>query len=250
MSMTDRAAIRRMLDHLSELAEDASLTGKLRDGAPDAVRKYNAILTTLRSDHDLPAELFEPLPLDAGWDRLGVDAHLLSGFLEGDDNGKHRHLHGGQPGDVGALVALAPFLNSDDLARLIEERIADGLPFDEGVLIALAPFVGSDALGRMLRNRLRRARGPESAPGKPVVPATPEAPVAPPSPDVHAVVTPEPTIAPDPLIELEAEAGRHARRDEPDLETLLTSLRDPALQNDRRQEILDQIAVVMATRQD
>ncbi|MCW5943901.1 MAG: hypothetical protein KIS66_16850 [Fimbriimonadaceae bacterium] len=246
MSNIDRAALRRMLTNLADMADDATLTGKLRDAAQEAAKKYNTVLATLHAEADLPEGLFEPLPEDAGWDRLGVDARLLAGYLDDDRKGRHRHGPEDAPGDLGALVALAPFLNSDDLARLVEERIADGLPFDEGILIALAPFVGSDALGRMIRTRLRRGRSPGAVPVAPEAPKAPEAPHEP-----VAVVPPAPVRppVPDPVDELEAEAARHVPPG-PDLETLLTSLRDPYLDAGHRQEILDQIAVVMATKQD
>lgn len=87
--------------------------------------------------------------------------------------------------DPGVLVAMAPFLDSDDLAALVMEHIEDGGEFDEGLLVALAPFLGSQTLGRLVRARMKRRPVRPEAPPAPEPPAPPAAPEEPRIPEAY-----------------------------------------------------------------
>lgn len=107
--------------------------------------------------------------------------------------------------DPGVLVAMAPFLDSDDLAALVMEHMEDGGEFDEGLLVALAPFLGSQTLGRLVRARMkRRTLRPEAppAPEPPAPPAPPEEPRIPeayPAPQTASIPSSQPNWSSAPV---------------------------------------------------
>lgn len=130
----------------------------------------------------------DDFPLDEDDDEVPSDDEGRDyGFIFGEGLGrklkklrKLKHLkHVVGPGrgikDPGVLVAMAPFLDSDDLAALVMEHMEEGGDFDEGLLVALAPFLGSQTLGRLVRSRMKRK------PARPEAPSAPEPP-APPAP--------------------------------------------------------------------
>lgn len=96
---------------------------------------------------------------------------------------------GGRLQDPGVLVAMAPFLDAEDLAAMVTAHMETGGEFDEGLLVALAPFLGSQTLGRLVKQRMMRTRGsvPEP-PQAPVPPQAPEAPAAPTDEPEHVYV--------------------------------------------------------------
>ncbi len=79
--------------------------------------------------------------------------------------------------DPGILVAMAPFLDAEDLASMVTAHMESGGEFDEGLLVALAPFLGSQILGRLVKARMMKGRAP-TPPEPPAPPAEPE-PVVP-----------------------------------------------------------------------
>jgi hypothetical protein len=117
--------IRRLLGQIYRMAEHASLSGALANGAPDAVEKYNLILRHLESKGYDVSVLFPPLPEDSSFDRVGVAARLLEGYLAEDAEerpGKHTS-HGPQVviGNMSGLEELK------DLGKTIRENIAEAL---------------------------------------------------------------------------------------------------------------------------
>lgn len=104
---------------------------------------------------------------------------------------------GGRLQDPGILVAMAPFLDSEDLAAMVTAHMEAGGEFDEGLLVALAPFLGSQTLGRLVKQRMMRGRVP-AAPQAPQAPQAPEpqqAPAAPQEPEYQPHYEPEASLA-------------------------------------------------------
>lgn len=107
---------------------------------------------------------------------------------------------GGRLQDPGVLVAMAPFLDSEDLAAMVTAHMEAGGEFDEGLLVALAPFLGSQTLGRLVKARMMRGRAPAApqAPQAPTAPQAsepPQAPAAPEEPEYQPHFEPEATLA-------------------------------------------------------
>jgi hypothetical protein len=74
--------LRRLLREIADLAQHSSLTGSLQNGAPSAVRRYNAVLSQLEQQGMVPDGLFQPLADGTGFDELGVESALLAGYLK------------------------------------------------------------------------------------------------------------------------------------------------------------------------
>lgn len=114
--------LRRLLRGVGELSEHASLSGALSTGAPEAVRHFNRALSRL---HDLGVDtggLFDALPEDAGFDRLGVCARLLSDYLRDDE----RERAGAAPSVViGNLAGLEELEQLGEIGKEVRVRIAD-----------------------------------------------------------------------------------------------------------------------------
>lgn len=209
--------IRRLLQSLLEIAEESSLTGVFSGGAESAVRRYNAILEHLEDHGHLPDDVFEPLPTDqTGFDRLGIEIKLLLGYLEEDGHGEpHRDRAKGAEW----LIGIAPFVDRDELTKMVEDQISKGVRIHEGALIALAPFMERRSLGKLL-NRILSGEAPEppEAPEAPEPPETPEAPEPPEEPRAPKAV----------VVQDEAAAQ---------LQRLSAELANPDLSADRRAEI-------------
>lgn len=189
-----------MLRQLAETAEHASLTGALQDGESAAAQRYNATLRHLAQQSAVPEGLFTPLDSGAGFGQIGVEARMLLGFLEGETAAKPGP---GLPpigtADMGLLVRLAPFMDGDDLGRLLREQLQRGARIDPGILTALAPFVDSDALGAMVREVFSNPASPPTPPSPP----SPPSPVTPmPDEPVWSDVTPAPADPIDRIIEI------------------------------------------------
>lgn len=166
--------LKRLLREIADMAEHATLTGAYAGGAPEAARKVNAIYVMLNEEGKVPKGLFDRISPDADWSTVGVQARLLSTMIDGNGGRAHHHKHAADDeGDPGILVALAPFLNQQDLAQMVEAKLKSKQPFDEGILVALAPFIGSDLLGRLVREKFVHRPEPP-APPEPPTPPTPE----------------------------------------------------------------------------
>src|SRR4051812_19413242 len=122
MSKSQLEAARRMLRELSELAEHASLTGAMEGGAGRAAARYNSCLETLEDEDSVPHGLFSKIDeRTAEFGQIAVDARLLLATLNGDNEdeddddcdrrGRHRDRDRKGKSGVGALIALAPFLD-------------------------------------------------------------------------------------------------------------------------------------------
>ena len=85
--------VRRLLNALSDLARESSMTGSLKKGARAAVRQYNGLLDHLTQTSGIPGEtspvpegLFAHLDEDEdSMDDLGVACVLLNAYLDEDD---------------------------------------------------------------------------------------------------------------------------------------------------------------------
>ncbi len=211
----------RLLRELASLAEEASLTGGLGDGAPHAAKRYNAILKYHVAQGQVPDGLFSPLPDTAGYGQIGIESRMLAAFLDSDEeNNKGK---GKASKDASVLVRLAPFVDSADLAELVKEYVRDGTSVDAGVLTALAPFMQSADLGHLIRRHLSNRPGAPEPPSKPDRPRQPEAAAAPAQRDLVA-------------------AERTPVR--PSLEDLSAQLRRPDLTQEERQAIAIQLAEI------
>lgn len=165
--------IRRMLREIADMAENATLTGGLSGGAPRAVQRYNAILRQLTAADSVPTGMFDELNMETtDFSQLAVDARLLASYLkgQGENNG----------GDASMLIRLAPFVNREDLEKLVRDQVSAGVQISSSVITALAPFLSADHLGRLIRENLGTAGagsnvGPSSTPPTPT-PPTPEPP--------------------------------------------------------------------------
>ncbi|RYG44351.1 hypothetical protein EON79_15075, partial [bacterium] len=110
-----------LLREIAEIANHASLTGGLGGGERRAVARYNSTLSRLVQLGAVGPNLFEPLPEDAGYGEIGIEARMLA-----------------------ASVGKAP------------EEFRDEVSQDPGILLRLAPFVDRKDLGEMVREQLRQ----------------------------------------------------------------------------------------------
>jgi len=208
------------------MSEEASLTGSLSDGAPQAVQRYNAILRHFAEQGQVPAGLFEYLPEGTSFGKLGVEARMLSAFFEGDPESKKQKAKS----DASVLIRLAPFVDSSDLAELVKEYVQDGVAMDSWVLTALAPFLKSSDLGELIRKRTKRPDEKPEAPAQPRKPNEPAGPAAP---------TPAAPVA---STMIERAPDRSPAR--PSLEDLSAQLRRDDLTQEERQAIAIQLAEI------
>lgn len=213
----------RLLREIADIAEESSLTGALQGGAPQAVTRYNAILRYFIAEEKIPDGLFSPLPETTGFAQVGVESRMLYAFFT-NDKGKSSS-KGGVDGSL--LIRLAPFVDSRDLAELVQEYTREGVGLDPGTLTALAPFLDSNSLGSLIRSHLGKIKGARSAdegdqPKPPASPApTPKLPV--PSGD---------------LVPFNASPVRHT------LEELAARLRENNLTSEERQRIAMALAEI------
>src|SRR5580658_3160661 len=128
-------ACRSLLEEIADMSDHASLTGSLSKGAGRTVQRYNAVLDRLESLDVIPHGLCEPLPDDAGFDEIGVEARMLGSFI----NRKGKAAKGRR--DKSVLTRLAPFVDSRELGDLVREQLRHGLSIDLEDLTQLAPFL-------------------------------------------------------------------------------------------------------------
>ncbi len=168
----NQQSLARMLRQLGDLAEDASLTGSLKGGAPQAARRYNHCLRQLQSDDAVPQGMFEEIEEStADFGRLGVDARLLASFIDTERE---------ESTEPSVVVRLAPFLDQQDLADLVRQQMSSGLRFDTNSISHVAPFLPSNLLGQLVQEAMRPPTPPQ-APAPPPVPV-PHQPHVPPQP--------------------------------------------------------------------
>jgi len=197
---------RGMLRELSELAEHASLTGAMASGQARAVARYNAAIADLAKMGVLPAAAALPLPENATFGELAVEARLTLATLPG---GEPRHREHHEHHDPGMLVRLAPFIDQAELGELVKEEIRRGSNFDENLLTMLAPFLEQRDLSNLVRQwRLSRTEAPEA-------PKAPEAPEPPQSKDLAPI------------------------EEAPNLDWILARLADPSTSEDERRQLAE-----------
>ena len=189
--------ITRLLDSLIQMAEDETLTGALSSGAETAVRRYNAIVSTLQDEDVIPDGLFEGLPHDASFGSLGVEAKLLRSFLDDGESTRGPAAHAA-PGKDRAnqnlefLAGIAPFARREDLGAAVRDLLAQGASVNLNLLPALAPFLDQNDVGKLLRSQINLMHTPPAPPEPPAAPVPESAPEsAPPKPeDVWATPVP------------------------------------------------------------
>ena len=78
--------VRRLLNALTDLARESSMTGSLKKGARAGVRQYNGLLDHLSQTGAVPEGLFTHLDEDEdSMDDLGVACLLLNAYIDEDD---------------------------------------------------------------------------------------------------------------------------------------------------------------------
>jgi hypothetical protein len=232
MADPNKKEVRRMralLQRMSEIAEHAEQSGSFEGAAHNYVKRYNAIVEHLEEEEVLAEDLFPKLDEDSDIGQLGAEAKLLGNYL--DDiieespapagKGKGEKGEKGRA-DLGVLVALAPFLGSNELSKLVrqhfdkeaEEKVQPRAEPDLKTIIELAPHIDKVSLSKLVRNALARQSitdprllvelaphmdaaefaeilreqfpewfgEPSATPPAPPAPPTPPAPPVPPSP--------------------------------------------------------------------
>ena len=78
---------KRLLQALTDLARECSLTGSLVSGARTGIRQYNSLLDHFVEQGMVPRDFFLHLDTEEGnFDELGVACTLLKAFIEEDDD--------------------------------------------------------------------------------------------------------------------------------------------------------------------
>jgi hypothetical protein len=209
--------LRHVLEELTELAEGASLTGMLNGGQGRAVARYNSIAARLVELGVVQRSLYQPLPADAGYADVGIEARLLAAHLKPV---KEKDKHRSEESNI--LMRLAPFVESADLGELVREQMRQGNNLDLNQLTSLAPFLDSTILGELLRTQMS-SPGRSSQPSEHAAPPAPEAPVAPTTPSAPSSHLPV------------------AGEQEPKPEDLLELLKNPHLSDGERQELVQRL---------
>jgi hypothetical protein len=177
MDMSEVRRLRKLLGRMMELANHVEQTGSFESGAHDSVRRYNAIVERLEeigaiSENTFPR--FDEGDESIGFGRLGAECTLLAGYLENlmeeeepeDFRGGRRHRRRFRE-NIGELVALAPFLGSEELHKLVKSHFT-GMKAGEDTdtdeedkpdlkhIISLAPHMNSEDLEQLLLACLSR----------------------------------------------------------------------------------------------
>jgi hypothetical protein len=161
--------LRHLLLKMAELAEHVEQTGSFESGVQISVKRYNAVVRRLEETEALPASMFPLLDESADAGQLGAEATLLAEYLNdlAEESGE-----GGSscdPPELGSLIALAPFLGSQELSQLVRARFAlKGNEEESGAepsastqpdlktIAELAPHLSSADVGELVRACLAR----------------------------------------------------------------------------------------------
>ncbi len=116
--------MRKILNEITGMAEEEAFPG----GIATVVKRYNAILRHLESHAVLPAGLFQTLSEEEepSYDEIGVECRLLNGYLQEDEEDESPN----SEANFGPVIALAPFLEKDDLKKLVRMHLS-GKGFEE-----------------------------------------------------------------------------------------------------------------------
>ncbi|GAB4451939.1 MAG: hypothetical protein OHK0029_02000 [Armatimonadaceae bacterium] len=183
-AVTEVRRIRRLLRELNKLADNASLTGSLKNGASEAVEMYNMALNRLRELGIDATTLFRELPTDAGFDKVGVASRLLYSYL-GDEDSEAAKRPGAPNIVIGNLSGLGELDKLRDLGQTIRENLRD-----------------------FLREKLDDVEG--EAPVKRAAPVPPTPPT-PPTPPAPPIALPPPTDAEPETIPMNSGAEPESR---------------------------------------
>ena len=116
----------KLLLKMTEMAEHSEQTGTFESATRNLSRRYNAIVERLEDIDAIPGDLFQRLEDNADFGQIGAEATLLADYVKDlneevgpPERGKEKAKRGFDPGP---LIALAPFLDSGDLGRLVREH--------------------------------------------------------------------------------------------------------------------------------
>jgi len=152
MHQTDASqTLSRLLQEIAQMAEDAALTGQMQGGLRRLITRYNTVLAQAVTENLVPAGMFQPLGADDGFEDLAIEARLLRSSLSAPERPAEK---ANLRMDPGHLVRLAPFLNSEDLGRLVRSATASKTHFDANLVVSLAPFLDQESLGEIVRESL------------------------------------------------------------------------------------------------
>ena len=189
--------IRNLLLKMAETAEHAEQTGSFESGVRNYVKRYNAIVEHLEEEDIVPEDLFSALDEDeTNFGQLGAEATLLADYISEDveespkESSKREQKEG-----LGPLVALAPFLGSSELSKLVRERL--------GVTVT----VSSD----------------QPTPPKPPAPPAPQT-----GPDLHTIIGLAPHLDKETVGQLVRAALAHQKVNDPNLLIALAPHMDKA----------------------
>lgn len=217
-------AARRLLNEISQLCEHANLTGSLSGGAKRVALRYNAVLASLVKHQAVDPELFSPIPENAEFGEVGVEARMLAASIRETEAPRAKS---GTVKDPGILIRLAPFIAKEDLSKLVREQLREGAHFDIGILTSLAPFLAKEDMGKLLQEHLRQEA--------PVPPAPPQPPTP---PDLGHDFDPEPNLG-WPFQRDDAEEEEHHAPQS--LHEALEILRNPNLSGEERDRLIRQV---------
>lgn len=113
----------RLLESTAKIAEDASLTGMLKQGQKASVRQYNAILERLRETEEIPDALFPPLEEDASFDEVGVACKQLVAYLQEEEEPAKARSRGVPFLEDSAIINIGGDLK--DLGKLIRDSLPE-----------------------------------------------------------------------------------------------------------------------------
>src|ERR1022692_592404 len=73
----DIQSCRKLLNEIADMCEHASLTGSLSSGSKRTAQRFNTVLEHLSMTGTVPQGLFTPIPEDADYGEIGVEARML-----------------------------------------------------------------------------------------------------------------------------------------------------------------------------
>lgn len=177
--------MKRLLEKMAEMAEHVEQTGSFESGIQNSVKRYNTIVEHLEDRGILAEDLFPELDEDSDSGQLGAEAKLLADYLsdvieeETEENKGEEETNGVEARfgfrkksdlkrpDLGMMVALAPFLERNELTSMVLKHFTgQGSVSEEATseakasapqgpnlqtIISLAPHVDQTTLGQMVR---------------------------------------------------------------------------------------------------
>jgi len=154
----DLDALKRMLREISETAEESSLTQSLTNGAARLDQHYRGIVQQLISMGLLSADSTFALPtgpVPPTMAQIAIDSRMLLAMLGTTDESSAKT-------GLAGVIAVAPFMDSNDLALLLEQKLKEGVTCDLSMLPALAPFLPAESIGKIVRSYVTRSTPADS----------------------------------------------------------------------------------------